>query len=142
MSENTPETGCIVLPAFPQWGSQQEAKVAPVPFSERRMKTNLKNESKNLWGAIDNFDANGVPAGVVPVGSIPNVDKSRMTEESKLRMAKVCAKAKTGYYTDLERYKNTTDPAERARLGAILDEKEAQAERQFADEQGKKYGAQ
>jgi hypothetical protein len=97
------------------------------------------NEERNLWRFVDNYDANGVPAGVVPVGSIPNVDKSRMTDDSKLRMAKVCAKAKVGYYKDLERYKNTTDPAERARLGAILDEKEDRIERQFAEEQ--KHGA-
>lgn len=94
----------------------------------------MDNEERNLWRFIDNYDEKGVPAGIIPVGSIPNIDKSRMSDEQKVKLARVCAKAKTGYYLDLERYKKSTDPSERARLAAIMAEKEARTERMFAEE--------
>lgn len=82
------------------------------------------NNPQNLWGFIDNYDANGVPAGIVPPGSIPKIDKSHMTDEQKLSLAKVCAKGHAGYYYEMEKYKNATDPKERARLKESLDRKE------------------
>lgn len=98
----------------------------------------MYEQERQMWGFVDNYDANGVPAGIVPVGSIPDVDKRRLDDEGKMRLAKVCAKAKTGYYLDMEKYKNATDPQERARLAAKIEEDEKLAMRYF--EEGQKDG--
>lgn len=83
---------------------------------------------------IDNYDENGVPAGCMPAGTLINIDKSRLSAEGKLALAKVCERAKLGYYLDMVHYKNSRDPAKRAELSEIIEKKYAQVEAMFAKE--------
>lgn len=58
------DTGCIVLPAFPPWGLQQEPKV------------DSGETPRQLYGVINNFDSTGKPAGCCgPVGSVSTQDR-------------------------------------------------------------------
>jgi hypothetical protein len=84
--ENAPETGCIVLPAFPPWGSQQEAK-------------------KQYWRVTDNYDKDGKPAGAL--GAVPL--KKNMNDEGQQLVKDVCARAEAGHYLEIAKQNPTPD---------------------------------
>lgn len=93
----------------------------------------IPESERHLVGVIDNYDKDGKPAGCLDKRPTINLDKSRMSAQDKKRLALVVAKAETGYYLDLERYKNSKDPAERARLAAIMEYKLDKATKQFEE---------
>ena len=102
----------------------------------------MPEECGHMWGIVDNYiideeDGKVKPAGCRDRKGVPSFDKSRMSDEQKLNLRKVCERAKLGYYLDLEAYKKTTDPHERARLSALMESKYDLAERIISGEQKK-----